>query len=102
MAGLVAYDFVFFWLHVGMHLLPRVGRAVGHSQHHGFDGRPRNWPRDAGGMPGGGGVGGGADGGGFSGEGGGNGAGEGGGEATAAGVTVVVFSSGALAWIQVR
>jgi hypothetical protein len=38
-AGLVAYDFVFFWLHVGMHLLPRVGRAVGHSQHHDFDGK---------------------------------------------------------------
>ena len=52
-AGLVAYDFVFFWLHVGMHLLPRVGRAVGHSQHHGFDGRPR----DASEMPGGGGGG---------------------------------------------
>jgi len=38
-AGLVAYDFVFFWLHMGMHLLPRVGRAVGHSQHHDFDGK---------------------------------------------------------------
>ena len=52
-AGLVAYDFGFFWLHVGMHLLPRVGRAVGHSQHHGFDGRPR----DTSGIPGGGGGG---------------------------------------------
>jgi len=38
-AGLVAYDFVFFWLHVGMHLMPRVGRAVGHSKHHDFDGK---------------------------------------------------------------
>ena len=38
-AGLVAYDFVFFWLHVGMHLLPRIGRAVGHSKHHDFDGK---------------------------------------------------------------
>ena len=72
-AGLVAYDFAFFWLHVGMprappipnphphpnpnpnanpspnadanprqvgmHLAPSLGRAVGHGQHHQFDGK---------------------------------------------------------------
>lgn len=37
-AGLVLYDFVFFWLHWAMHAWPSIGRALGHSTHHGFDG----------------------------------------------------------------
>ena len=36
--GLVAYDFVFFWLHLGMHLFPRLGWLLGHGRHHEFDG----------------------------------------------------------------
>ena len=29
--GVVAYDFIFFWLHLGMHRLPRVRRTLGRS-----------------------------------------------------------------------
>jgi hypothetical protein len=37
-SGVVGYDFIFFWLHLAMHASPRIGRAVGHAQHHAFDG----------------------------------------------------------------
>ena len=33
-AGLVLYDFCFFWLHYAMHVHPRIGRLAGHSVHH--------------------------------------------------------------------
>ena len=36
-AGLVLYDFVFFWLHWAMHAWPSLGRALGHGTHHGFE-----------------------------------------------------------------
>ena len=36
-AGLVLYDFVFFWLHLAMHAWPSLGRALGHGTHHGRD-----------------------------------------------------------------
>lgn len=38
LSGLVVYDFVFFWLHLTMHLSPRLGRLIGHERHHEFDG----------------------------------------------------------------
>ena len=37
-SGLVAYDFVFFWLHLAMHLFPRLAWLLGHGRHHEFDG----------------------------------------------------------------
>ena len=37
-SGLVAYDFVFFWLHLGMHASPRLGQLLGHARHHEYDG----------------------------------------------------------------
>jgi len=42
-AGIVAYDFTFFWLHLAMHTMPRtVGRATNHARHHELDGSPGN------------------------------------------------------------
>ena len=37
-AGVVLYDFVFFWLHWSMHAWPGLGRTLGHGTHHGVDG----------------------------------------------------------------
>ena len=38
-AGIVAYDFVFFWLHLAMHEWPKLGLTLGHLKHHELDGR---------------------------------------------------------------
>jgi hypothetical protein len=37
-SGLLAYDFIFFWIHLAMHAVPRVGLVLGHARHHKFDG----------------------------------------------------------------
>lgn len=37
-AGVVAYDFLFYWVHLAMHLWPDVGRLAGHWRHHHHDG----------------------------------------------------------------
>ena len=37
-AGLVSYDFLFFWIHLALHTAPRLGGLVGHARHHQFDG----------------------------------------------------------------
>jgi len=35
--GLVAYDFLFFWLHLAMHCWPWFGRLLDHARHHDRD-----------------------------------------------------------------
>ena len=36
-SGIVAYDFLFFWVHLSMHVVPRLGWLAGHGRHHQFD-----------------------------------------------------------------
>lgn len=37
-SGLVAYDFLFYWIHLAMHMSYHVGHLLGHGRHHEFDG----------------------------------------------------------------
>ncbi|KAL1518971.1 hypothetical protein AB1Y20_003241 [Prymnesium parvum] len=37
-SGLLGYDFIFFWLHLSMHVSPRIGHLLGHGRHHELDG----------------------------------------------------------------
>jgi hypothetical protein len=36
--GIVGYDFLFYWVHLSMHVWPSIGRLMGHWRHHDHDG----------------------------------------------------------------